>query len=756
MLLQSLVWVLAAQTASDAPLPPLAAAPAAEHGLVYDEPAATWDEAFPLGNGMLGALVWGDGAPLNISVDRTDLWDLRPVEEFASEDYRYTVMRQWEREGRYDELKALYEEPYHNPGPTRLPAGRITIDTGDSEFRGGTLDIAEGRSRIRFGEHGLIDTWVHATEPIGFIHIRNVPEVQVELIAPAFGGGEDEEQERGISAGSLDSLGYPPPVQTQGENWLAFEQEGFGKFRFAVFLVWKKISERDWQGAWSVASSFDGESALTKARINATRAIGPERKELVASHDTWWREYWNRAWVELPDPILERQYYLDAYKLGGAVRRGAPPVSLQGPWTADNGKLPPWKGDYHHDLNTEMSYWPAYTGNRLQQGMSFIDWLWATKANSQGWTEYFFRMPGLNVPMSTDLYGNQIGGWRQYTHSATTAAWLAHHFYQHWDFTRDQEFLRHRAYPWFREVANFLRAITTERDEDGTRTLPLSSSPEIHDNKPEAWFPSITNYDNALIQFVFNSLIEFAEILGEDDEVTLWREVLADMPPLAIGNEGLLVADGHPLEESHRHLSHLMALHPLALIHWESSEEARNVIRASLGHLEDLGTSQWTGYSFAWWAHHLAWAHQGEAAAAALRTFAEAFVLRNSFHCNGDQSGEGHSNFTYRPFTLEGNFGYLSAVHEMLLQSHAGLIDVFPALPESWKNVRFENFRARGAFLVSAALEDGNWSRLEIYSIKGSPLTVRSPATGQPVSIDLAQGESVLWQDGTFVLRSEL
>jgi len=337
-------------------------------------------------------------------------------------------------------------------------------------------------------------------------------------------------------------------------------------------------------------------------------------------------------------------------------------------------------------------------------------------------------MPGLNVPMTTDLKLNQIGGWRQYTHSATTAAWLAHHFYLHWQYSQDRKFLEERAYPWLEECAVFLEAITSERDADGLRTLPLSSSPEINDNKPNAWFPTITNYDNALIRWTFEKTAELAAELGKEDAAQKWRGVLAEMPALALDDDGaLLVTKDYPLKESHRHLSHQMAIHPLGIIdHSHSADEART-IRATLAELKRLGTDWWCGYSFSWLASVAARARDGETAADALELFARAFVLRSSFHCNGDQTGEGHSKFTYRPFTLEGNFAYAAGLNEMLLQSHTGTIVLFPAIPDDWQEVSFKNLRAVGAFLVSAERKDGKVINVTIESETGAVPVVQCP-----------------------------
>ncbi|MCP5116026.1 MAG: hypothetical protein GY953_34800, partial [bacterium] len=218
--------------------------------------------------------------------------------------------------------------------------------------------------------------------------------------------------------------------------------------------------------------------------------------------------------------------------------------------------------------------------------------------------------------------------------------------------------------------------------------------------------------------------------------------VLEELPALATDpSGGLLVAAGHPLEESHRHLSHLMAIHPLGLIDWSQGPAARRTIEASLDHLDSLGTDRWTGYSFAWLASFAARARDGAKAERAVETFSTAFTLRNSFHVNGDQSGKGYSKYTYRPFTLEGNFAAASAVQEMLLQSHTGTIVVFPAVPDDWSDVAFSTLRAEGAFLVSAERAGGTTVRVEIFAEKGGECRIESPFGGGVVTLEMHPGE---------------
>ncbi len=730
------MWVALVVTAPDT-------MPAPEHGLHFATPVTTWDEALPLGNGVLGALVWGDGNPVRISLDRTDLWDLRPVEEFHTQDYTYATMQQWEKEGRYDELVKLYEAPYNRPAPTKIPAGRIelTFDAGAPVFASSDLDLATATASISFGS-GATRVWVHATEPVGFISIDGMGAVSPHLVAPAFGGKEATTSEPSIVAGELANLGYPPPRESHGGTWQAYEQEGWDGFRFAVYLAWR-AEGTSWLGAWSVATSSEGGDPLTVARTRTDAALTDAATSLRASHEAWWANYWTRSSIDVPNPAIERQWYLDTYKFGAASRAGHSPITLQGPWTADDGKLPPWKGDYHHDLNTELSYWPCYSGNRLEEGENYVAWLWDTRENCRDWTKRFFGVPGINVPMTGDLNNSQIGGWRQYTHSATTGAWLAHHFYLHWKYSGDDRFLRDRAYPYLRDCAVFLEAITAQKDADGLRTLPLSSSPEINDNKPNAWFPTITNYDLALIRWLFTATAEMADLLEKPDDATHWRSVLAEMPSFSKADDGrLLVAKDYPLEASHRHFSHLMAIHPLGLIDASQGDETQRTIAACLAELDRLGTDYWCGYSFAWLANLAARAHDGAKAANALDIFAKAFVLRNSFHCNGDQSGKGYSKFDYRPFTLEGNFAAAAGLQEMLLQSHTGVIEIFPAIPAEWRDVSFHQLRAQGAYLVSAEFKDGQVVSAEIHSERGGTCRVKSPADGTILTLDFEPGQT--------------
>ncbi len=321
-----------------------------------------------------------------------------------------------------------------------------------------------------------------------------------------------------------------------------------------------------------------------------------------------------------------------------------------------------------------------------------------------------------------------MGGWVQYSMSPTAGTWLAHHFYLQWRYSLDRTFLKERAYPWLRDTAVFLDELSTRR-EDGKRKLPLSSAPEIHDNSREAWFLETTNNDLALIRWLYGAAAEMATELGRKEEARKWLTILSEWPDLARSDEDdrLLLAPGTPLHESHRHFNHVMAIHPLGLVDWDNGEHDQQTIRAGLAELERLGPGAWCGYSYSWLANLAARGRDGERAAEALRTFAECFCLINTFHANGDQTKSGKSNFTYRPFTLEGNFAFASGVQEMLMQGHSGTIRLFPAIPEDWQDASFRTLRAEGAFLVSASRKDGVVREVRVRSEKGGTFRLANP-----------------------------
>ena len=211
---------------------------------------------------------------------------------------------------------------------------------------------------------------------------------------------------------------------------------------------------------------------------------------------------------------------------------------------------------------------------------------------------------------------------------------------------------------------------------------------------------------------------------------------MKEWPSFALDDEGgMAFAPGHPYVESHRHFSHLVGFHPLGLIDWSNGEKDQAIIKSTLANLEKRGPDWWCGYSWSWLGNLYARAFMGDKAAESLRIFSENFCLPNSFHVNGEQHDKGYSKMKYRPFTLEGNFAFAAGVQEMLIQSHTGILHIFPAIPARWKDVSFSTLRASGAFLVSAEQKAGKVVKVEIVSEKGGVCKLKNPFQASPYKV---------------------
>lgn len=724
--------------------------PAAELNLRLAAPIKTWDEAVPLGNGAMGMLLWGETNRLRLSLDRGDLWDERPSKRFTEVRalFNWRIMQGLVASNRMAEFNDIFDSnyDYHGP-PTKLPAGRIEITLDPAQIvESFELNLAAAEGVARFSGGGEVRAFVNAArvhEPVALVRIAGPPPQAVRLKSPD----------------SVTKLGYPPPRTGEAAGLRWFEQEAADGFAYAVCAGWKRAGDAT-LFAVTVAAHAEGKSpqAVAQRRVEAALKAGYEK--LLAGHAKWWAGFWNRSRVFVPEPHILRHYTLVRYFYGAASRRGAPPMPLQGVWTADTGDLPPWKGDYHNDLNTQMTYLAYRTSGDFEEGATFLDFLWELLPRFRRFAREFYDAPGAAVPGVMSLAGQPLGGWGQYSLSPTMGAWNAHLFYLHWRHTGEARFLRERAYPFCREIGICLRALL-KPDAQGVLKLPLSSSPEIFDNTRRAFLEPNSNYDLASLKMLFRALAEMAAALGEKTEAGEWLALdrrLGDWhvarsgagnPPGAPPENALLLDAATPLPASHRHLSNLMPLHPFNLITCEGAERDRRIIAASLADWDRHGTQGWCGYSFSWMACLRARVGDAEAAWRNLDIYTRAFILRNGFHANGDQTRSGYSSFTYRPFTLEGNFLAMDAVHEMLLQSWqaevpafapdgtkarqpaAGPIRLFPAMPWRWHDAAFEDLRAEGGHRVSARRENNATTWFRIVAGQNGPVRIRDNFGGR-------------------------
>lgn len=717
------------------------------HDLYFEKIPAVWDEGIPLGNGLMGCLVWQkEPGKIRLALDRADLWDLRPVAEMQDTvRFRYAWVQEQLRNNQYAAVQKQFDEPYERePGPTKIPAAALEFSYKNTQPIGIRLYLREALCVVEFSHGERLLILVNASSHTGHWRFEHGSHdrAEVMLVPPAYAAHDAVSAANSVEGHSLQRLGYSQGPVTQSKHTWHYTQQGWGGFHYEVAVRWRDLPAAQ-EGAWSISAHYPDRPAQVAAAAAVRTNHQIRFKENFDRHRRWWADFWEKSAVHLPDDLLEKQWYLEQYKLGSASRRGAPPISLQAVWTADNGQLPPWKGDFHNDLNTQMSYWSAYGANHVEEARTFLDWLCDIRPAARRFaTQYFGTQNGLQVPGVCTLRGEPMGGWIQYAFSATASAWLSQHFWNDWRYTRDEVFFQQKGRPWITEAGQFLAELTIQKGREPRFDLPLSTSPEIHDNAPEAYFKPITHFDLSLTRYLFEKNVEAAGFRrnAQPSSSEDWKARLRLLPTLDTDSTGLTIAPGHPHRASHRHFSHLMAIYPLGLLQFERDSA---LMTRSVRHLERLGTSEWTGYSYAWMGCLEARLRDGHRARQYLHDFARAFCLPNSFHVNGDQTKSGLSNLQYRPFTLEGNFAFAAGVQEMLLQSYEDVLRVFPAIPADWKDVSFENLRAEGAFLVSAGMEKGHVVRLTVLSEKGGELKIFNLKTARVERYQTTKGQAI-------------
>lgn len=686
-----------------------------------------WDEGLPLGNGRTGSLVYGS-KPLKITVDRTDLWDLRPNEVTLEKGFNFKNLVELSLSGKEEDWKErerLFEDIFMGkPYPSKITAGHIGLWFGISaENVRYTLDIDSSIVKI-YADNRLIAEVFVFDEPNAGV-IRLYENAEINLHVPAYLSGKPEcGSGIGDNADKM-SLGYPKAKFFEKDGFKWYEQNTHTDYSFGI--VTYRAGDEIY---YTLATTDDDKDYIGYAEKILTNAAEKGFDKLFDEHKKSRKKYRAKSFVKTGDKLIDETYKKSWYLFKCCSKKGGYPMPLQGVWTADNDCLPPWKGDYHHDTNTELSYQAYLKANRLEEGEAFIDYLWRLKPAYERFAKEFFGVNGLLLPSCSTLDGKAMGGWAQYSLSPTMTIWAAQSFDEYYLYTGDEKFLKNRAYPFFKKVGQAIKGLLTEKN--GKLYLPVSSSPEIFDNARKAYLEPNSNFDLSLLIYLFKTLKRYAEKLGENAEE--YEEILGKLDDLAIDDSGVVMLDKtRYLPESHRHFSHVMCLYPLHLINYDT-EEHKKIYENTIKNLEILGTGYWVGFSFPMSAQIYAMAKNGNAAAERLGQFCKGFVAENGFHLNGDFKHYGYTQWHYRPFTLESLFGFADALHEMLLQDHQGFIELFPAIPDEWKRgtVEFKNLRSRGGLLVSATLKRGELSLLTIKSPSERTVTF---ADGKTVSL---------------------
>jgi alpha-L-fucosidase 2 len=747
--------------------------------LWYLRPARSWSEALPIGNARLAAMVFGGVDSERVQLNEETLWAggprdtnnpeaFRHLEEVRSLLFADDPVQAQELADRFMMGTPKTIKPYETLGDISL---RLPDRGKFSDYRR-ELNLDSALVRVRYLQNGILFTrelFASARKDVICIRLSADRPGSISLTASL-----DRERDAVTVA------------QSSGRLLMNGRLDGGTGLKFCGLLrllsdggeignEGNSLTVRNADAVtliFTAATNFRGGDPEAICRKRIASAAGRPFIKLLAEHVSEYQELFRRVSLDLggsPAAALPTDERLAAFQRGAednglmslyfqygrylliaSSRPGSLPANLQGKW---NDKLnPPWNSDYHVNINLQMNYWPAEVANLAECAEPLFDFLETLRPPGRRTAQIHYGCRGFVVHHLTDIWGfttpADAARWGLWPMGA---AWLCQPLWEHYAFSGDRQFLKNRAYPILKEASEFFVDYLAE-DPLGRLVTGPSMSPEntyrLQDGRKAVTCMGPT-MDHEIINDLFTHTIQAGDILNRDPEFGSDLQVhLKLMPPLQIGKNGQIqewLEDYDEEEPGHRHVSQLFALHPGSQIIPRRNPELAKAARATLERRLRFGGGH-TGWSRAWIVNFWARFEEGDSAYRNIRELLKTSTMPNLFDL--------HPASPEPVFQIDGNFGGAAGIAEMMIQSHAGLLHLLPALPGAWPEGRVTGLRGRGGYTVDIGWKAGKLVDAAIRADHGGICKIRSKG---PLRIFLGQLEipSRLLAEGLVEFQAE-